>query len=241
MKKITKALLYPLVHSPVLGTLTSVKTPAAAALTFDDGPDPAWTPRLLELLKRYGARATFFMVGENAERNPGLLARIAADGHAMGNHTYSHCSLPPLPWREQREAIRRCSRILGHGTPGLLRPPYGHQTIQSRLAALCERQRVIAWSAAVGDWRRQPEDLLAQKLREALQPGAVILLHDSIHLSPDVTPGADLEPNRETAFRALETVLAERAGSLQLLTVPELMKCGAPQWSSWFRYSQSVA
>lgn len=243
MKRVlVKTLGYPLVHTSLLGTMTSVKTGApAVALTFDDGPDPVWTPRLLDLLKQYSARATFFTVGENAERFPELIARIAEEGHALGNHTFSHCSLPLLPWKEQRMEIRRCSDLLGPQAAGLFRPPYGHQTLKSRLAARCEKQRVVVWSAEIGDWRKQDVQTLRHALRESLAPGAVILLHDSIHLSADVTPGPDLQPDRGRVFEALKSVLKETAGTFQYLTLPELMQAGSPQWSSWFRFSRNVA
>ena len=99
------------------------------ALTFDDGPDPEHTPRLLEVLARHGAKATFFMVGARAARHPELVARVAAEGHEIGNHGWDHPSLPALPSAAVAGQLERTRAVLAPHGQALMRPPYGHQDL----------------------------------------------------------------------------------------------------------------
>src|SRR5262245_9978868 len=98
---------------PLFGSLVSVDTQEpVAALTFDDGPDPVFTPRLLNVLERYHAHATFFMVGEIAERYPEIVRQVANDGHTIANHSWDHPSFPLIRAFERRMQLRRCSSVL---------------------------------------------------------------------------------------------------------------------------------
>ncbi|MGH8754891.1 MAG: polysaccharide deacetylase family protein [Burkholderiales bacterium] len=122
----------------MIGTITHVSTSdAVAALTFDDGPHPEFTRRLLDILDRYQARATFFIVGRSAQRYPELVKRIAQAGHALGNHSWDHPSFPYISRRERRLQIRACAKAIHPYGLKLFRPPYGNQSIASRLDALC--------------------------------------------------------------------------------------------------------
>ena len=111
------------------------------ALTFDDGPDPIFTPRILDILAQFDARATFFVIGKRAEQHPEIIRAIAAAGHEIGNHTYTHRPLWLLPPRQTRQEIDRCTHvlttILGE-PPRYFRPPWG----QSNLAAVRHSARV---------------------------------------------------------------------------------------------------
>ena len=106
-----------------------VATSGAAYLTFDDGPNPSVTPMLLDLLAKYRVKATFFVIGEKAERNPDLIARIVAEGHAIGEHSYRHLSaLRSSPWRIARDLLNGAVALDTIGVPSqkrLFRPPYG--------------------------------------------------------------------------------------------------------------------
>lgn len=160
------------------------------ALTFDDGPSES-TPELLELLRRYGAKATFFICGQNAERLPGILEAIARDGHEIGNHTWSHPRLDFASRDTMRTEIGRTqdlvSRIAGTA-PRLFRAPYGVRwfglgAVQQEFGLLG-----VMWTAIGQDWRR-PGDAVAQRLIPAARDGAILCLHDGRVLQerPDIT------------------------------------------------------
>ena len=134
--RLLEKILKPLGHTRFLGTITSVITDSpAVALTFDDGPDPTWTPLVLDVLKKHAAKATFFVLGENCERYPEIINRTHAEGHALCNHGWSHSALPPLSWLEKLEEISSCSAALGSRGSRYFRPPFGEQSVGSRLAA----------------------------------------------------------------------------------------------------------
>lgn len=221
-----------LAASAVLGgTVTHVATRRPlAALTFDDGPNPQATPQLLEILERHGARATFFMVGKAAARHPELVARVAAGGHAVGNHSWDHPSLPLLRRRGRRAQIRWCGEALApHGT-ALLRPPYGHQSLASRFDAWRLGYRVVAWSAMAEDWLDDPADRLLERLDDQVVPGAIVLFHDALY-----TTTAERYRDRAPTLEAVDRLLAEHTGRLSFVTVPELLAAGRPRRWPWYK------
>jgi peptidoglycan/xylan/chitin deacetylase (PgdA/CDA1 family) len=152
------------------------------ALTFDDGPHAAGTPDVLGQLERAGVTATFYLVGEQVERNPGLAAEIAAAGHEVGVHGYRHTLLLRRSPAELRDDFDRAEAVIGETTGvGSLsyRPPYGVFSLAGlRLAR--ERWQPLLWSHWGRDWeaRATPSSIAALATR-GLGPGAVILLHDS--------------------------------------------------------------
>ena len=235
-------LMRPLGRTPMLGTVTAVKTVNPdIALTFDDGPDPEWTPILLDLLKARDAKATFFVVGESCNKYRWIIQRAASEGHAVCNHGWSHASLPMLAMREQLQEIRKCADVLKGIGFRFLRPPYGHQSIRSRCSALLASHHVVGWSAHVEDWRRQPAEKIYQRLQGVLSPGAIILLHDGLTVGSGITPSPDLQFDRSDAFKALEMVFTEYGKQFNFITVPELMKRGRPKWENWYRWSKEAA
>ncbi|WP_313640963.1 polysaccharide deacetylase family protein, partial [Paenibacillus sp.] len=149
------------------------------ALTFDDGPDPRFTPLLLDLLKKYDAKATFFVVGSNAERYPELIQRIHDEGHLIGIHNYVHKTNWLMRPATVRRQIQRTNdiiyNIIGERSTHY-RPPWGIVN----LFDISKRRQVeiVLWSVMFGDWR---EKLGAQRLTEKmlarLNPGEVMLLH----------------------------------------------------------------
>src|SRR5262247_3415195 len=145
--------LFLLATQTVLGTTTHVNTlDPVVALTFDDGPDPVYTPRLLDILEIHGAHATFFMTGEAAQRHPELVKRVAQGGHAIGNHSWNHPSFPLISGRERREQIRACAKATAPYGKRLFRPPYGEQNIASRFAPLLLGYQVIMFDVSTDDW-----------------------------------------------------------------------------------------
>lgn len=220
------------ISAATTGVTTRVATrQAVAALTFDDGPDPDWTPRLLELLERHGARGTFFMVGKSAARRPELVARVAAGGHAIGNHTWDHPSLPTLRGRYRRWQIRRCEEALAPHGGGLFRPPYGHLTPAAQLDARRLGYRVVTWSAVAEDWLDDPAERLVERVERRLAPGSIVLFHDCLYTTVE-----ERYRDRAPTLRAVEMLLERWAGRLSFVTVPQLLAAGRPRkWHDYHR------
>jgi peptidoglycan-N-acetylglucosamine deacetylase len=147
------------------------------ALTFDDGPKPPYTGQVLDILSRYGIPATFFCVGLQSSAFPDEVARISAEGHGLGNHTWSHPYLPDLSRPQLREQITRTSELLD-GDGRLFRPPYGSRTPEV-MSWLSEEDVTIAlWDVEPFDWARPGPEEIARVALEQTQPGSIILLHD---------------------------------------------------------------
>jgi len=169
------------------------------ALTFDDGPFPASTPILLDLLARYRLPATFFVIGEHAAAHPELIAAILAQGHAIGNHSLRHDSLLMLRDRGTLEAdIRHTQEILAHMgiRPLLFRPPIGITSprLQPALASL--NLQAITFSCRIFDrGNRKIRNFAARVLRQ-LQPGDILLLHDNPPVSEEYTRNWQQELHR---------------------------------------------
>jgi peptidoglycan/xylan/chitin deacetylase (PgdA/CDA1 family) len=179
------------------------KTDKEIALTFDDGPDPIYTPRLLDLLKRQGARATFFVVGENAERHPDIIARIHEEGHIIGIHNYVHHTNWFMRPRTVKRQIHRTSDVIKRITgtrPMYYRPPWGIVNVfdYANLGYL----QIVLWTSLFGDWRKRVNaDKLYKRMKRKLKPGHVFLLHDCGR-----TFGADRDAPANT-IAALERIL----------------------------------
>lgn len=152
------------------------------ALTFDDGPDPQRTPAVLDLLARQGVRATFFVVGARAEAHPELVRRIVAEGHVVGNHSYTHSWRFPLRSLGRTvEELRRTGEVLHRITgrqPRLFRPPFG--VTNPTIARAVRRLGLdpVGWSIRSLDTMGQSPERVAARILRRLHPGAVILLHD---------------------------------------------------------------
>lgn len=210
--------------APRLGAITNVRSRLPlVALTFDDGPDPATTRELLSILGKHGATATHFLVGQAVEARPDLLAKIVEAGHAVGSHTYSHASLVRLSSRECREEIDRGVAALGQYASELFRPPFGHYDIGVARAVRAAGLQCIWWSGHAEDWVAQDAATLASRLRCALKPGAIVLLHETLYSTVD-----KVAEDRAPLFEALDVVLGELSSSLRFGTVPELLASGTP-------------
>jgi peptidoglycan/xylan/chitin deacetylase (PgdA/CDA1 family) len=179
-------------------------------LTIDDGPHPSHTPAMLEVLAEHGARATFFLVGREAERHPDTVRRIVAAGHVLGNHSYSHPRFGSIPLREQLEEIEHADRVIaafdGRATRRF-RPPRGELTL-GLLAHFAARRRAISfWSYDTLDYqRRPPEELVEVARRTPPRSGDIVLMHDDGDIAP----------------RMLRTLLPEwRAAGFEFRALPE--------------------
>lgn len=212
----------------VLGTLVRVRTSEpAAALTFDDGPHPEYTPALLQILRRHRARGTFFVLGAAAAKYPEIVEAISRAGHVVAHHSWDHLDFTVLSSAERRSQFRRCAEQIGHVAAPLFRPPYGYQNRSSRIAALRERLDVVGWSADIEDWVPQSSERLAGRLTEAIAPGRIILLHDAIR-------GRDREValDRVPLLEAIDHTLGSRS-DFEFLTIPELLSRGSAVRAPW--------
>lgn len=152
------------------------------ALTFDDGPDPARTPALLDVLRELQVPATFFLLGSRVEQNPALARRIMLEGHELGNHTFHH---PYLPLRRSRTvkgelaatdaAIERATGIV----PALARPPYGGRSPANVRAFERLGKRVVLWDVNSFDWKGAPAPDIASRVLARVRPGSIVLMHDA--------------------------------------------------------------
>lgn len=163
--------------------------PRTVALTFDDGPDPEWTPRLLDVLKRHGAKATFFAVGARIAENPGLAQRIVDEGHEIGNHTYAHAELAGAPdWRVRLE-VSLTQKALAGATglqTRLIRLPYSSTPEgvsvpqwQAMRSLAAQGYLVALTDLDTKDWGRPGADAIVGSATPAKGAGAVVMMHDS--------------------------------------------------------------
>lgn len=220
-----------LIPLAVVGTITSVSTSnQVAALTFDDGPDPVFTPRLLDVLKKHRTKATFFMVGKAAERHPDIVREVGVAGHAIGNHSWDHPSFPLITGRERRAQIRACETAIAPYGQKLFRPPYGDQSLLSRLEASWLGYQVIMYSVTAVDWLDHDPDWMKSRVMSRIQNGSIILFHDSLFQYRD-SRYADREP----MLSALDMLLKELSGRFTFVTIPELMSQGRPQMTYWIK------
>jgi len=213
------------------GAIVGVETSEPiAALTFDDGPHPEYTPRLLALLERHHVRATFFLVGEAALQHSQLVGEIAARGHVIGNHSWSHPSFTMIASPERRRELQRCQAVLAPHAAPLFRPPYGDHSRAARRDAHWCGHEVIGWSLDVHDWCEGDRDTLVSALTNGIRPGGIVLLHDAIHdqgaptLGPELRRAAVLD--RSVMIGALDIVLEQLGGHVQFVSVPELLRRG---------------
>jgi peptidoglycan/xylan/chitin deacetylase (PgdA/CDA1 family) len=185
------------------------------AMTFDDGPHPSNTPRLLDLLKQRNIKATFFVVGSNSKAYPQILRRITAEGHEIANHTWTHANITTLSTDALRKELRdSCDAIVKAAgvTPTLFRPPYGatNASIKSLIKTEFGYPSII-WSVDPEDWKRPGVQVVADRLVAGARPGAILLAHD-IH-----KPTIDAMPS------ALDRLLAK---GFRFVTVSQLIALG---------------
>jgi peptidoglycan-N-acetylglucosamine deacetylase len=189
-------------RSQIFGpTLFATGDAKKLAITFDDGPNPAITPKLLDLLDQHGAKATFFLIGKYVRASPSLAKEIAARGHLLGNHTDSHPDLFFCGPAETRTELLRCGDTIEQATwiePRWFRPPFGHRSPWAVGIAQQQNLRTVMWTRIPGDWRMKSADWLiarmqpiADRARQNQPSGAnqtwgdVLCLHDGNYSQPN--------------------------------------------------------
>ena len=181
------------------------------ALTFDDGPHPSYTYRILDILDRYNVKATFFMIGTNVEYYPEVAREVLRRGHEIGNHTYSHARLTKMDGPTLSGELKRCESVmeqtLGH-RPVLFRPPEGVVSDAVRSCADCRGYTVVLWSVDTRDWETKEVGAITRHILREVTPGAIILMHD--YTAHSQTPEALEEALPVLLSRGYEPVTVSR-------------------------------
>lgn len=175
-------------YSTFLGGDPTVKE---IAITFDDGPHPGFTPKILAILKKFNAKATFFVVGEKAEQYPGLVRQELAAGHSVGNHTYHHVNLTRVPADYVPVEIKACGDVLKDITgkaPHLFRPPGGDYDKDVALGAAGLGYTTVLWTDDPGDYASPGDKVIKARLLRNIDSGGIVLIHDGIRQTIDVLP-----------------------------------------------------
>ncbi|REE92858.1 peptidoglycan/xylan/chitin deacetylase (PgdA/CDA1 family) [Paenibacillus taihuensis] len=197
------------------------------ALTFDDVPDPRFTPQVLETLARYKVRATFFVVGQRAAAHPALVQRIAREGHIIGNHSYNHAVFSRISRYAFEQQIVKADRIIrpmiGY-SPKFVRPPYG-EILPHQVEWLRSRGYVVVnWDTDSVDWKSLDSNSILINIKRTLQPGSIILQHAG------GGEGQDLSGTINALPRLIKLL---RSKGYQIVTLPELLnKPAGRKWQS---------
>lgn len=184
------------VDQPVIAKSVATPTPSGhggtVTLTFDDGPNATYTEPILDILKRYGVKSIFFLIGRNVASYPAITKRISAEGHTIGNHSYTHSDLARLNKVQIDGEIDNTQAIINQVLgfkPALFRPPYGsiNQTVRNEVAS--RNLSVMMWSVDPRDWAEPGAAQIAQRILAGAAPGANILLHVLHRQTVDALPG----------------------------------------------------
>lgn len=186
------------------------------AITFDDGPHPYFTAKLIDILKQYGARATFLLVGEKAVLQPGLVQAELAGGNSIGNHTFHHVNLTKVPEEDVAIEIQACGDVLEkitHQKPHLFRPPGGDYDLKVAEIMGSLGYTMIMWTDNPGDYAKPGDKRIEMRVLSKVDNGAIILLHDGI----------------QETVGALPRILSELKGrGYEFVTIDEMIRSVAP-------------
>ncbi|MBB6632666.1 polysaccharide deacetylase family protein [Cohnella thailandensis] len=188
------------------------------ALTFDDVPDSRYTPLILNVLKQQNVKATFFVVGSRALKQPGLVRRIHAEGHAIGNHSFDHPDFSKLGIVGMKKQIRTTESALIRSVgfaPRLIRPPYGEIRMSQLNWAQSQGYTVVNWDVDSSDWRQLNAQVVYRNVTSSVRPGSIILLH----------AGGGAGQNLYGTVNALpKLILWLRTHRYEPVTLPELLQ-----------------
>lgn len=203
-------------------TFTGVGDGRKLALTYDDGPNDGHTQRLLEVLAKHNVRATFFMIGRYVQQRPQIVREVAAAGHVIGNHTFTHPNLALLSALQVRIQIEECRRalqdVVGHHS-NLFRPPFGGRRRETlRIVRSLELQPVM-WNVTAFDWKATSPEYIERNVTRRVHGGDVILLHDGSH--------RELGRNRSHTVEATNRLIPRyKDEGYEFVAIPEMMGIG---------------
>ncbi|MBO8170514.1 MAG: polysaccharide deacetylase family protein [Bacillaceae bacterium] len=187
------------------------------ALTFDDGPDLEYTPQILDVLKQYNVKATFFVVGNRAEAHPEIVRRMHREGHEIANHTYSHPHLIKVDdvtfQREVRQTDGILRPLIGY-SPKLFRPPYGDVTEDQIKWLSSQNYTIVNWNVDSLDWKGLSQDQVSVNVLSHVFPGSIILQHSAGGKGEDLSGTVKALP---------EIIQKLRADGVQFVTTSELL------------------
>lgn len=187
-----------------------------AAMTYDDGPHPSLTPRLLDMLAQWNLKATFFLIGKNAAAYPRIVQRIVAEGHEVANHSWSHPALSKLSDTAVRSELRRTHDAITQAcgvAPICYRPPYGAITAAQKSWIAREfGYPTIMWSVDPNDWRDRNAGIISSRIRAGARAGSIILAHDihatTVNAMPSTLPALQQRGLRFVSVATLITMEA---------------------------------
>ncbi|WP_159885792.1 polysaccharide deacetylase family protein [Paenibacillus puerhi] len=188
------------------------------ALTFDDAPDAVYTPQVLDILKAHKVRATFFLIGAQAEKYPNIVKRIVREGHVIGNHSYSHPLFTKLSQDGFQQQIQKTQQILkplvGY-TPRLIRPPYGEIKEAQLLWASEQGYLMVNWNVDSLDWKQLGEAQVTSNILKHAKAGSIVLQHSGGGTNQDL---------RGTVQALPKVIEALQGQGFRIVTLPELLR-----------------
>jgi peptidoglycan/xylan/chitin deacetylase (PgdA/CDA1 family) len=186
------------------------------ALTFDDGPENFWTPKVLEILKEKQVKATFFVIGKQAQAYPNMLRKIDAEGHIIGNHTLDHADLTKLDAPAVTKEIAECAAIINHimgKNPKLVRPPFGFHNEKVDSVIYSRDNMIILWSLDTDDWQGLDSASVQKRVLPKMKNGYIVLQHNGVN------------PRLGGSVEALPIMIEElKKQGYTFVTIPELLQ-----------------
>ncbi|MEV2909636.1 polysaccharide deacetylase family protein [Paenibacillus larvae] len=187
------------------------------ALTFDDVPDPRYTSKILDILKQYNVKATFFVVGNRAKQYPNLVKRMVNEGHVVGNHSYDHPNFVKLSDAAFHDQVNKTQAVLksliGY-EPALIRPPYGNVTEEQVKWLASQKMYIIFWNVDSLDWKGLTADQIVTNILGHARPGSIILQHGGGGVGEDLSGSVEALPRIIEGFRK---------EGIKMTTVPDLL------------------
>jgi peptidoglycan/xylan/chitin deacetylase (PgdA/CDA1 family) len=195
--------------------------PRVVALTFDDGPSALYTPQILDILKKNGVHATFFVIGENVEKYPALVKREVDEGNCVGNHTWSHPLNAPLESKKHlvTQILRTDSAVFNAAGvhTSLLRPPHGWESPWMVRNAEALGYNVVTWTVDPKDWRHPSANVIIKRVERANGKSAIVLLHDGLGLRPN--------PKQGNTLKALQEIIDDfKSRGYAFVTIEQLVR-----------------
>jgi peptidoglycan/xylan/chitin deacetylase (PgdA/CDA1 family) len=217
-----------------IGSINGARDPTRlVGITFDDGPDPIVTPRLLDLLAKRKCKATFFVLTEKAMAQADIVQRMVSDGHEVALHFDRHDRLTEMPVQVARSRLIAARKSLEElvGPIRFFRPPFGGQSLATYFMARSLGLEIVSWGPYAEDWVEQSPAEAAARALSNMQGGDILLLHDGLEMPPgDVPPTFD-------RVRMVELILEGMAKAGHVATsVGALVDDGRPRLSPWFRH-----